>query len=559
MDNGQRPAGGNVPDSMAANIEGVKRAGVTIDIDALAADGFASITDDDRYRLKTQGVCAQRHVGVFMLRIRVPGGRIEAAQLRAVAGLADRYGHPSLHVTSRAGLEIHHVRIENVPAVFEALAAAGLTTKGACGDTVRNVVACRHGDARDGAILPLEPFAEALHAHIVARSDATNISRKMNPALACGPACDAHVATSDMGFVATPHPVTRAPGFALWGAGGLGATPRLAIQLADWLPPEDFLPAFDALVALGEKYGDRSSRAKAKIKLLVDRHGASYVRALFEEEFAAAKTRFAPEGGRPLHREHGGVAPDACTPTDRRECVPALVPMGELQTGAARMLADLAERFGDGSLYLTTDQNAELHGVGPERVAEAVALIEAAGLRTRGRGGITDVLACVGLEYCPLAITGSMTMGEELALALAPLRDDPRFADFRIHVSGCPHSCAKHQVADVGLAGALVEYEGRRVKAFVAYVGGNAHERRLGTAFAKKIPRPLVVPALLALLATYDREAGAGERFSQTVARTGTEPFFAALATTLDAALHEQAPRPELPAETLVAAGTRPA
>ena len=517
---------------MAADIENVKRAGVSIDIDALAldaraTDGFASLSDDDRYRLKTQGVCAQRHIGVFMLRIRVPGGSIASAQLRATADLADRHGHASLHVTSRAGLEIHHVHLRDVPAVFDGLAAAGLTTKGSCGDTVRNVVACAHGDARDGAVLPLRALADALHAHIVRRSDATNISRKMNPALACSPACDAHVATADMGFVATSHPETGAPGFALWGAGGLGATPRLAIPLVAWLPPDDFLPAFDALVALGEKYADRSSRAKAKIKLLVDRLGAERVRALFDEEFAAARARLPDDariraaGVAPTRVPHAGVN------------VAALVPMGELTTAAARELAAVADRFAGGVVHLTPEQNAELHDVAAENARAARGAIEAAGLRTRGRGGIGDVLACVGLEYCPLAVTHAMSMGEEIALALAPLRDEPRYADFRVHVSGCPHSCAKHQVADVGLSGAVVEYDGTRGEAFVAYVGGNAHERRLGAPFPKKIPRPLVVTALRGLLATYEREANPGERFSQTVARLGTEPFFASLEATL--------------------------
>ncbi|MBD5632989.1 MAG: hypothetical protein IAI49_00810, partial [Candidatus Eremiobacteraeota bacterium] len=138
---------------MAANIEQVKLAGVTVDIDVLAVDGFASISDDDRYRLKTQGVCAQRKTGVFMLRIRVPGGRAHADQIRAVADLSERYGHSSVHVTSRAGLEIHSVEIQNVTTVFNELAAVGLTTKGTCGDTIRNVISCAHGDARDAGLV----------------------------------------------------------------------------------------------------------------------------------------------------------------------------------------------------------------------------------------------------------------------------------------------------------------------------------------------------------------------------------------------------------------------
>ena len=168
---------------MAERIEEVKRQGVAVDVDALAATGFESISEADRYRLKTQGICAQRQVGVFMIRVRLPGGRATPGQLRRVAELAAGHGHGSLHVTTRSGLELHHVRIEKVPAVLAGLAEVGLTTKGACGDTLRNVVCCAHAGTYAGEVLPPLPFAQLLHDRIVAISDATNLSRKMNVAL----------------------------------------------------------------------------------------------------------------------------------------------------------------------------------------------------------------------------------------------------------------------------------------------------------------------------------------------------------------------------------------
>ncbi len=520
-------------------IEDVKAAGIAVDIDRLAANGFASISEEDRYRLKTQGVCAQRHVGVFMIRIRVPGGKATPAQLVRVADLAERFGHPSVHITTRGGLEIHHVAIENVPALRSALAEAGLTTKGTCGDTVRNVIACAHAGTFAGEVLPPEPFVRRLHERIVEISDATNISRKMNVAIACSPACDDHVATSDIGFVATPDARGGQPTFTVWGAGGLGATPRLAIEMRRGVAQGDLLVAFDALVALGAKYGDRSARAKAKIKLLVDAWGAQRVRDVFDEEFAAAsrsheaawsplEAREAPGDRTPMQAGVAGRAVPQKQPGFFT--IPALVPMGELDVSAARALAAAAETFGDGVVHLTPDQNAELQGVREGDVARALEAIEGARLRTAGRGGIADVVACVGLEYCPLAVTHAMTMGEELAQWFVPRRDDPRYSDFRIHVSGCPHSCAKHQIADIGLSGATAESNGARVEAYALYVGGNARERRLGTLYSKKIPRDEVRHVLEAVLNEYEALAATGERFSQTVARVGPETFFAAVA-----------------------------
>jgi len=554
----------------AVRIEDVKAAGIAVDINRLAELGWESISDEDRYRLKTQGVCAQRQVGVFMLRIRVPGGKATPAQLRRAADLAERCGHPSLHVTTRGGLEIHHAKIEDVPAIQAGLAEVGLTTKGTCGDTIRNVIACAHSGIYAGEVLALEPFAQLIHEHIVRISDGTNISRKMNVALACSPHCDEHVATSDIGFVATPDPAGGAPTWTLWGAGGLGAAPHLAIELARELPQSDLLPAFDAIVAIGVKYGDRSARAKAKIKMLVDTWGAERVRAVFAEEFALAKSTIdraipsrmaidASASASALATPSVALTPPPATAGSviaQKQpglfTIPALIPMGELPAASARALADAAERYGDGIVHLTPDQNAELHDVAEADIAAAVATIEGLGLRTRGRGGISDVVSCVGLEYCPLAVANSMTIGEELALAFASLRDDPRYADFRIHVSGCPHSCAKHQVADVGLAGAVTDVDGKRVEAYALYVGGNARERRLGKSYAKKIPRTAVVAVVQSLLAEYEEHALPGERFSETVARVGSDLFFHAIAAALDGPSH---PLPAVRGGNLVVIG----
>jgi NAD(P)H-nitrite reductase large subunit len=521
-------------------IEDIKASGIAVDVDLLAKSGFEAISEEDRYRLKTQGVCAQRQVGVFMLRIRVPGGKATPAQFRRVADLADAFGHRSVHITTRGGLELHHVHIEDVPAVWAGLRDAGLTTKGTCGDTIRNVIACSHAGTYAGEVLPLAPFVQLLHERIVEISDATNISRKMNVAVACSPHCDDHIATSDIGFVATPDQAGGPPTFTVWGAGGLGATPRLAVELHTGLAQTDMLAAFDAIVALGAKYADRSSRAKAKIKLLVEKLGLARVVEIFNEEFEIARTA----------ASHSAVVFGASTAEEQapppragdvvaqkqpdRYTIPALIPMGEIASPAARALATVAERFGDGIVHLTPDQNAEIQGVRGADVAQAREALSALGVRTRGRGGIADVVTCVGLEYCPLAVAHSMTMGEEVALAFDDLATNPRYRDFRIHVSGCPHSCAKHQVADIGLAGALTEYNGERVEAYVLYLGGNAHERRLGQTYAKKIPRALVVPVIRALLAVYEDLTLAGERFSATVGRLGTEAFFPIVAQILD-------------------------
>ena len=545
----------------AVRIEDVKTAGIAVDIDALAISGFASIGDEDRYRLKTQGVCTQRQVGAFMLRIRVPGGKASSQAIRAVADLAERYGHPFVHVTSRGGFEIHHVAIENVPRVFAGLAAVGLTTKGTCGDTIRNVIACAHAGVSAGEILPVEPFVRLLHDRIVAISDATNISRKMNVAIACSPDCDDHVATSDIGFVATPGVAGALPTFTVWGAGGLGAAPRLAIALRAGLAQADIVAAFDALVSIGEKYGDRTSRAKAKIKMLVDKLGEARVRAYFDEEFDAARAR---GGYSALTFESLGEAAPTTIVARALQMgpaipqkqvgfvtIPALVPMGELAVAAARVLADAADRFGNGFVHFTPEQNAELHDVALRDAEATIALVEELGLRTVGRGGISDVLSCVGLEYCPLAVTHAMTMGEEISLAFASLARDERYADFRIHVSGCPHSCAKHQVADIGLSGAHSEVDGKRVEAFVLYLGGNARERRLGVACAKKIPRTDVVRVIRALLDRFERDRLSSERFTQTLARVGIEAYV----ETIDAARVPNAALPVVRSGRLVVIG----
>jgi sulfite reductase beta subunit-like hemoprotein len=277
------------------------------------------------------------------------------------------------------------------------------------------------------------------------------------------------------------------------------------------------------------------------MKIIIDKHGAGHFRELFEVEFAAAQARGSRStvafevSSEEWSESQPAIARSAAAQKQPgRFTVPVLVPMGEISTEATLTLANAAERYGDCIVTLTPDQNAEIAYVADADVSALSAEIEAIGLRTRGRGSIADVVSCVGLEYCPLAVTHSMELGEALAQAFAPRLDKPQYRDFRIHVSGCPHSCAKHQVADIGLSGVLTEVAGERVEGYVLYLGGNAHERRLGVTFPTKIPRPMIFGVISAVLTEFDRHVFAGERFSQTMARTGSDTFFRAIAEVFD-------------------------
>ncbi|HEX2909188.1 MAG TPA: nitrite/sulfite reductase [Chloroflexia bacterium] len=549
----------------AQQIEEIKKEGVAVDLPQLAWQGYRALNSDDLYRLKFQGVCSQRAgqsgaEGVFFLRIKIPYGQVRPTQLKMLAHLAAEYGRGWGHLTTRHGLELHSVKLEDVPAIFDKLAEVGLTTKASCGDTIRNVVTCAHvGDSPvastrrgrkvqnpEGPLFDIRPWALLVQNYFLELGpEKLNLPRKMNVYISGCQNCIGHARINDLGLVATFRQGpdgSLEPGFSLWVGGGLGANPVMAQQLVSFLSFEQTLPALEAVVRLYMDHGNRKSRATSKLKFLVQEWGMGRFSQEFERYYARHEHRF---NSRPLPKIPRLKVVSSTTSSrpanlnfklGQKNEVNVLVPGGEIRAEALEVLADLSAYFGDGYLYLTKEQNVRFKNLEAREAAELTSALVEAGFQTEGAGSLEDVLACPGTTFCPVAATPSLATAERLRWRLHEIirsgKFEPEVEKLRIHISGCPNSCAQHQVADVGLAGTRVHIRqpGQSGLGYQLFLGGNMEGTgKLAMLVHHGIPDELIEQAILAVLEYYSSEKKPQEEFSSYITRVGQPEWEARL------------------------------
>ncbi|MEW6325049.1 MAG: FAD-dependent oxidoreductase [Nitrospirota bacterium] len=536
----------------ALEVERIKREGLGLDFDKIREQGVLALTEDDFYRLKTYGVCSQKHPGYFMLRIRIPGGRVTARQLTVLAELADTHGRGWGHLTTRQNLELHWVRLEEVPAIWERLETIGLSTRSACGHTLRNVMACPHAATSPHALIDAQPWAKAVTDYFVTRSDLINpaMPNRLNIYFAGCADCAAHAQINDIGFAAVRR--EGMIGFELWAGGSLGAHPILGFKLKEFLAPEEVLPACQAMFEIHTKYGNRN-KAKSRLKFLIEQWGREKFASVFDRFFESKRSL--PEnrafrlptvvdGEQPpvpakrlcaaVMRSFTGALPEGCFPQRQPGYarVAIHVPLGEVRAAQLAALAQVARRYGNGEIHFTKDQDVELHWVEARWTRRAARMLERAGLSLKGQRSELRVVACPGTEFCVLAVTNAQGAAKELLKTLQPR--DPAIAQLlrgvSIAISGCPNSCAKHQIADIGLAGTMTTVGEERRYSYLLYLGGRLNGTiRLGEVARKGMTEEMVVPTVEALLALVAEQRQAGESFQEVIDRVGVQPIGALL------------------------------
>lgn len=547
------------------DIEKIKREGVALNLKEIAWQGYRAVSPDDQYRLKTLGVCGQRQMpqqpeGRFMLRIKIPFGQVRPAQLVCLAELAEQYGRGWGHLTTRQGLELHSVKLEDVPTIFEKLEKVGLTTKAACGDTIRNVVTCEHtgqvplpttGSLKrpkdsHAPLFDARPWALLIQNHFLELGpDNLNLPRKMNVYVTGCQDCIGHARINDLGLVATTRRKpdgTVEQGFALWIAGGLGANPRLGQQLKPFLTFQEVLPALEAVVRLYMEHGSRRSRATSKLKFLVEEWGMGRFSQLFEQFFAQTLPRF-NSVPLPIIKREPARPQTAGKPAE----VSVNIPGGEIRAQELFALAELSKIFGEGTAYFTKEQNVCFKNLEQSEALELrTALIEA-GFQVEGAARIDDVLACPGTEFCPVAATPSLSAGARISRRFNQLIQSSQLPaelqKLRVHISGCPNSCAQHQVADIGLSGTRVHqhFAGQSGLGYQLFLGGTMEGTgRLALLVHYGIPDELVEDTLLHVLDFYQREKQPNEKFAAYIGRTGQELWEERLDTILSALIEQR-------------------
>ena len=549
----------------APDIPGAKRRGLPVDLDRLAAEGDGWLSPEDRYALKTHGVCAQEQDHVFMIRVRVPGGVLPSHQARGLARLARSYGSDWLHLTTRQNVELHWVADRKVPEVLEKVSRLGLTTRSACGHTMRNVMCSEEAGASLDEPFDCLPDARAVSDAILARSAALNceLPSRVNLAFGGSPRCRHDALLNDGGFVSVVR--DGEAGYELWGGGSLGKAPYLAVKLADFVPRADAQAAAEALIDVFVAHGDFEAPPKGRLKYAVERLGPEGFRSAWETAFAEARARPHPDPVpvevlgeadrvqimkvRPPRGWSAGVRPQRHV---GRAYLTVDVPMGDLAGADFELLADLADRHCDGALNLSRDQNVVLRNVAVGEVVGIRKTLLDRRLFLLGEAHVASVRACTGSAVCALGITTAPDAGVSLLESPALGRN----SSLRVHVSGCPNSCAQHQAGDIGLAGSKVRVGGRARDGYHVFLGADLDQHRVGEVVGR-VAAEDVPAAVDAIVGAWESLRHGPETLGRTVNRIGHEAF----AANVEAMMHERwatGPEPTESPPTMAAAVSAP-
>jgi sulfite reductase beta subunit-like hemoprotein len=542
----------------AVDIPAAKRAGLPVDVTRLTRDGDDWLSPEERYALKTHGVCAQLQPEVFMIRVRT-NGSVGTDAARGLASVAETYAKGWLHLTTRQQVELHHVRARDVTAVLDAITALGVSTQSACGHTVRGVMSCP-----DSGVSLDEPFdctadAGALWDHLAARSPRLDIvlPSRLNIAFGGCRECREYAKVNDLGFVSVV--ADDRAGYEVWLGGSLGrSAPTLAVRALDFVPREDVLAVVDALVEVYVEHGDFDRPNRARLKFLVRELGCDVFLDLFRDAFAGARRRtypapeplpaplsssvseilaHAPEGG-----WGSGVRPQRIA---GRALVTVRVPLGDIDADDLRLLADVADDFADERLYLTRNQNVALRHVRLPAVPAVRANLATVGLGLEGADQAGDVRACTGGPVCTLAITPAQRAGAQLVASAGLTRN----SGLRVHVSGCPNACAHHQAADLGFSGGKVTIDGEQVLGYQVWLGGDLGVDTIGRV-AGRIAASDVVAITEAVVGVWEALRERGETLAATVDRFGLDAFKAQIDAVF-AGRWEPGPEPATPPGTV--------
>jgi sulfite reductase (ferredoxin) len=500
-----------------------------------AQRGFDSIDGADlRGRLRWYGLYTQRKPGLdggktgalepeelddeyFMMRVRIDGGQLSTEQLRTIGEISTTYARGTADVTDRQNIQLHWIRIEDVPAIWERLDAVGLSTTEACGDCPRVMIGSPVAGIAVDEIIDGTPALDEIKRRYIGDPEFSNLPRKFKTAVSGHPSQDVAPEVNDVSFVGTVHP-EHGPGFDLWVGGGLSTNPMLAQKLGVWIPLEEVAEAWVGVVSIFRDYGYRRLRSRARIKFLVQDWGVERFREVLETKYLRRRLVDCDSPGTPDRLgDHIGVTPQK----DGRFFVGLAPTVGRVNGATLVRLADIAESHGSRRVRTTPYQKLLVLDVDGDRVEHLVSELDAIGLSARPSYWRRSTMACTGIEFCKLAIVETKQRAADLIDVLEqrfPHLDTP----ITVNVNGCPNACARTQVADIGLKGQLVlDADGNQVEGFQVHLGGGLG---LDSRFGKKLRAHKVTSAGLDdyvtnVVTAFLDQRGDGETFAAWAAR----------------------------------------
>ena len=448
--------------------------------------GFDSIDGADlRGRMRWWGLYTQRRPGIdggktavlepedlddeyFMMRVRIDGGRLTLAQLRAVATVSSTYARGTADITDRQNIQLHWVRIEDVPEIWRILEGVGLSTAEACGDVPRVILGSPVAGVAKDELIDATPAVEQIQERYIGSKEFSNLPRKFKTAISG--LQDVVHEVNDISFVGVVHP-EHGPGFDIWVGGGLSTNPQFAKRLGAFIPLDEVPEVWAGVAGIFRDYGYRRLRTRARLKFLMADWGPERFREVLETEYLKRPLIDGPAPAfvPPAERDHIGVHEQK----DGKFYVGFAPRVGRIDGATLAKVADAAQAAGSDRVSTTTDQKMLILDVPQEQVEPLVEALAGLDLQVRPSVFRRHTMACTGIEFCKLAIV------ETKALASSTIDElEKRLPDFdtpiTINVNGCPNSCARIQTADIGLKGQLVrDSAGEQVEGFQVHLGGH--------------------------------------------------------------------------------------
>lgn len=506
-----------------------------------AHQGFDSIDKSDlRGRFRWWGLYTQREQGYdgtytgdenidlleakyFMMRVRCDGGALTAEQLRTIGELSTEFARDTADLSDRENVQYHWIEVENVPEIWRRLEAVGLQTTEACGDCPRVVLGSPLAGESLDEIIDGTPAIDEIVRRYIGDPKYSNLPRKFKTAIS-GQQDVVHE-INDVAFVGVEHP-EHGPGFDLWVGGGLSTNPMLAQRVGAWIPLDEVPDVWEAVVSVFRDYGYRRLRSKARLKFLIKDWGIEKFREVLEQEYLKRPLVDGPAPEKPARPiDHIGVQKTR----NGLNAVGFSPIAGRVSGTVLTKVADAAARIGSDRIRFTPYQKLVVLDVADDKVEELIDELEPLGLRARPSHWRRNLLACSGIEFCKLSFVEtrkrSQALAPELEQRLADINADIN-ADLdvpiTININGCPNSCGRSQIADIGFKGMLVDDgDGNQVEGFQVHLGGSLG---LDSAFGRKLRQHKVTTEELGdyierVVRSFMKHRSEGERFAQWAVR----------------------------------------
>lgn len=476
------------------SIERMKREKFPLDIvnelPQLIAAGYEALPEEDIVRLQWWGLYHDKpKVGTFMMRIKIPGGYLKPYQLRAIGDIASRHGKNYGEISTRQNIQLHWIRLDDLPVIFDYLRANDLTTAGGCGDTVRNITGCPVADIDRHALFDVQPLLMEAARFFYGNREYSDLPRKHKITIA---ACPFQCNAPEIHCIALIGVIKEGrKGFAVRIGGGLSSTPRISKDMGVFVPYEKAIEVLRAVIdCWKENPRYRLSRVKARLKFMVDDYGPQEYRRMVEEKLGQKLEDFqAPEALG--EADHLGVHPQK---QPGYFYIGFPVPVGWMSGDQMQRVADIAEGVGS-DIRLTRQQNFIIGNVPESKVAWVVHQMEKVGFPL----GINHVwgrsIGCTGEPFCNYSVTETKTKLKEILERLEAKFGDA-VAGLKIHLDGCPHACGQHWVGDIGLQGTTAretDESGGKIQAYdIILRGGLGKKTAIGKQLLRRIPSELV-------------------------------------------------------------------